>query len=95
VEVQQLQAVQHARDRQLVHHLHDLGAPQPELGQITRCGAPVSTATIVHMLKGCRNLSETSWALPSLNCMQQPWSNPADLHADSSVLLGVSWTNGW
>lgn len=34
VEVQELQAIQHAGVCQLADHPHDLGAPQPELRQI-------------------------------------------------------------
>ena len=41
MEVEQQEAVQHARRREHVHHRHYFGGPQSELGAIAGCGAPV------------------------------------------------------
>ena len=41
VEVQQLEAAQHAGGREHVHHGNDLQGPQPELGLVAARGAPV------------------------------------------------------
>ncbi len=45
MEVQQLEAVQHAGVCQLRHDAHDLRAPQPKLGQVA-CGPNHSTHTL-------------------------------------------------
>jgi len=42
VEVQQLQAVDHALGGEDVHQVHDLRGAQPKLGAVPRCAPPVA-----------------------------------------------------